>query len=360
MDSPPDPTSAPVLLAAIEATPLLGRGLALAEARRAQLARLLASRPEPSLVLRQRLHFGALLLVRESAEADRWLRDLAMEADARGEASIAQRARFMAARARCAAGAPEAAAALLAEVQRAPIAPEAALDQLLARSWLGTLDAVGLLREALERLPPARDHDRLAVLLELADRCEAGGDPYRARVSLEQALALAQAHEAHGAAGRAALMLGALLVRTGTPDVALPALERALAEGEMASDSLIRASAGQILVALLLGQGAWHDVLARSTPLLEVARERRNGALLASLSLDRATAHAALGHPDRATRELLEAGHELELAGEDLALNLVKARLVALLMALGPERFGALVLEAMDAGAAPRNPEKTS
>jgi hypothetical protein len=291
--------------------------------------------------------------VRESAEADGWLRALGRDAAVRGEPGIAQRALLMAVRARCAAGEPEAGAALLDEIQGAPIAPEAALDHLLARAWGASLDAVGLLREALDRLPTSRDHDRLAVLLELADRCEAGSDPYRAREALEQALTLAQQHDAQPALGRAALMLGALLLRTGSPRPAAAALDQAQAAGERAEDTLLQAAAGVLAVALLLGQAAWQPVLDRSAPLLEVARARRNHALLASLALDRATAHVHLAHADLATRELLSIGRELELAGEDLALNLVKARLVTLLGLLGPTRFGALVIEVVGGATTP-------
>lgn len=353
MTTPARPEDAPTLLAALEATPLLGRGLDAAEALRAAIHRQLASHPDPVIALRQRLQFGALLLVRESAEAEGWLRAVAQDATAREQRTIAQRALLMAVRARCVAGAPEAGATLLEEIERSSITAASALDHLLARAWIGTLDSVGLLREALDRIPASRDHDRLAVLLELADRCEAGSDPHHARDALEQALALAQAHGAHSAAARAALMLGALLLRTGAPALAAIALDQALAAGASAGDTLAQASAGALSVALLLGQGAWQPLLTRSAPLMEVARARHNGALLASLTLDRATAHVHLDHPDLATRELLTVGRELELGGHEFPLNLIKARLVALLKLVGPERFGALVIDAMGAGAPP-------
>jgi tetratricopeptide (TPR) repeat protein len=333
------------LLANLEATPLLGQGLERAKALRRQLTLQLTSHPEPALQLRAQLCFGELLLVLDAPDAAAFLLEQARLAEVRTEPALALRAQLLAVRACCRQGDLAAAQALLARCLPAlPSHPQLRLDGLLARAWPGPIDAVALLLEALERLPPQRDHDRLAALLELADRCEEGGDPYRARAALEQALALAYQHRAHGPAARAALLLGSLQLRTGELDPAARSLDSALALATQAGDSLVRCTAGLLVSTLQLSRGDWSAVLATTEPLLALARQRSNPALLASLTLDRATALWATDRPVDSLAALMACS--VELAPHPQPLELIRARFAELLEEVGAERFGVLVGEA--------------
>ncbi len=333
------------LIEALEALPLLGHGLERATALRGQLTKQLAQRPQPELQLRSQLHLGELLLERGSPDAGTFLRELAEHCDQRRAPLLAARARLLAVRALRRIGDLESARAQQALSGAALEArPELRAEVLLAQAWLGDLEAVALLEEALERLPPERDHQRLAALLELADRCEDGGDPYRARRALERALELAQQHRASGPAGRAALLLGSLLLRTGELEAARGALEEALDLGARAEDSLVQASAGLLVVALQLAEGAWEPLLATSAPLIAIAHSRHNPAMRASLALDRSSAQWALERPVEALVELMTA--TLELQAHPLPGQLIQARLAEILEEVGAERFTALVQQA--------------
>ena len=220
-------------------------------------------------------------------------------------------------------------------------------DWLLATAGTGGLDSERQLDQALEGLGPERDHDRLAVLLELADRREGGGDPYRARQHLQSALALALQHDAHLQAGRAGLLLGSLLLRGGALAAAHDALELAWSHAGQAQDSLGRAAIGTILAAMAAERSDWPRVLEICDGLAAPARARRNPALKAQLALDRSVAWDALGQPEKAIGDLLLLGLELESEGEQLALNLLRARLGELRLSMGEERFGGAVQRAL-------------
>lgn len=341
-----DPNATTVaLLETLEATPLLGLGLERAAALRKQLTQRLTSQPDPALQLRAQLCFGELLLVLDAPDAAAFLVEQARQADARDAEALALRARLLAARAYCRQGDLATAQALLDRCEPALSAyPQLHLDALLSRAWPGPIDAVTLLREALENLPPQRDHHRLEALLELADRCEEGGDPYRARGALEEALALARQHRAHGPAARAALLLGSLQLRTGELEPAARSLDTALDLAAQGSDSLVHCAAGQLVAALQLSAGSWAQVLATTEPLLPLARQRHNPALLASLVLDRATALWALDHQVAALAALMACS--LELAPHPQPVELIRARFAELLDAVGTDRFAKLVNEA--------------
>jgi hypothetical protein len=342
MDHTADATA---LLETLEATPLLGDGLERAAGLRKRLTHQLTRQPDPTLQLRAQLCFGELLLVLDAPDAPAFLLEQARQADVRGEAALALRARLLAVRACSRQGDLGTAHSLLEHCEPALAAhPGLRLDGLLARAWPGPIDAVTLLRAALDDLPPHRDHDRLDALLELADRCEDGGDPYRARAALEQALAVARQHRAHGAAARAALLLGSLQLRTGELEHATHSLDTALALAAQGSDSLVHCAAGQLVATLQLSRGAWAAVLTTTEPLIPMARLRHNPALLASLVLDRATALWALSRPVDTLAELMACS--VELAPHPQPVELIRARFAELLDEVGTERFGVLVGEA--------------
>lgn len=333
------------LLEALEAAPLLGDGLARASSLRKALTRRLTSQPDPAMQLRAQLRFGELLLALEATEASVFLLELARQADGRDDPVVAAKARLLAARACCRAGDKPQAQALVDRCS-APLDehPELRLDHLLARAWLGPMDAAVLLLEVIQDLPASRDHDRLAALLELADRCELGGDPYRARQALEQALALAQSHHADGQAARAALLLGSLQLRTGELEAADSSLRTALALADRADEGLVRASAGLLVVSLQLHRGDWEHLLATSAPLQQLAQQRHNPAMMASLALDRSTALWSLDRPVDSLVELMTCS---ALLGTDpQPLELIRARFAELLERVGVERFGLLVTQA--------------
>ncbi len=333
------------LIEALESTALLGRGLEQASTLRNAITQRLTREPDPALQLRAQLRFGELLVVLDAPDAGAFLEELARLADQRDAQRIAARACLLAVRAACRAGDRPRGQALLERCAHAlGEHPELAPDALLAEAWLGAMDGAAKLGQAIDVLPPSRDHDRLAALLELADRCELGGDPYRARDALERAFALALGHDAHGPAGRAALLLGSLQLRSGELDAARASLARALPLATRAGDSLVTATAGMLVVTLALAQRRWEDALAASEPLPAVARQRHNPGLLASISLDRATALWALDRPVEALAALMACS--AELAPHPRPLELIRARFAELLEEVGVERFGALVTEA--------------
>jgi tetratricopeptide (TPR) repeat protein len=338
-------TTARALLEELEGIPLLGSGLERAQQLRRAATRQLASHPEPRLQLRARLRFGELLLALDAPDTASFLVELARTASEGHHQALATRASLLAVRALCRAGDIPGAQTMLEQCDAAQLAlPAHRIDLLLARAWLGSMDAAAQLQEAIEDLPPERDHDRLAALLELADRCELGGDPYRARASLEQALALAAHHQAHRQGARAALQLGSLLLRTGELEAAERSLERALELSTRADDGLARAASGLLLSSLLLGRARWGELLGLTEPLPALARQRHNPAMLASLALDRACALWALERPVEALAELMACS--AELAPHPQPLELIRARFAELLDEVGPERFQALVTEA--------------
>ena len=338
-------TSTAELLLAFEAAPLLGEGLIRATALRQTLTRRLTSQPDPDLQLRAQLRFGELLLVLEAPDAASFLVELARQADRRDATIIATRATLLAVRACCREGdRPQAQALLERCAPGSTEHPDLRLDALLAQAWLGAMDAAAKLVEAIRDLPPARDHDRLAALLELADRCELGGDPYRAREALDSALDLARQHHADGPAARAALLLGSLLLRTGELEAAGDHLASALLLARRADSSLVQASAGLLVVSLALSRGSWQSVLDHAEPLIELARLRHNPAMLASLALDRATALWALDRQVDSLSVLMACS--VELQAHPQPLELIRARFAELLEQVGAERFSERVTAA--------------
>ena len=338
-------TSTAELLRALEAAPLLGDGLARATALRQTLTRRLTSQPDPDLQLRAQLRFGELLLVLEAPDASSFLVELSRQADRRDNTIIATRATLLAVRACCRDGDRPQAQALLERCEPGSMEhPGLRLDALLAQAWLGSMDAAAKLVEAIRDLPPARDHDRLAALLELADRCELGGDPYRAREALDTALDLARQHHADGPAARAALLLGSLLLRTGELEAAGDHLASALSLAQRADDSLVHATAGLLVVSLDLSQDRWQAVLDGSAPLGNLARQRHNPAMLASIALDRSTALWALERPVDSLAALMACSTELQ--HHPRPLELIRARFAELLEKVGEARFGELVTQA--------------
>ncbi len=332
------------ILEELESLPLMGDSLARHKALRATLTRRLTSKPDPQALLRSQLRFGRLLLVFEAPDTSTYLEELARKAEHSQLDDLACQTWLVAARAHCLQGdLPRAQNIVLLQEPRVTRDLEARFDLMLARAWSSATDAEALLVLALDKLPPYRDHDRLAALLELADRCESGGDPYRARSCLDRALALAERHHATRQIGRAALLLGSLQLREGELEGAKVSLARALACAEQVQDTLTTAAAGTLVVGLMLNDEAWEPLLTSSDRLLAVARQRVNPAMLTSLTLDRATAWRALDRPDRSIGELLGATLELETADEQLPLNLIKARFAEMLAELGQERFEKLV-----------------
>ncbi len=338
-------------LEALEALPLLGASLVEARARHRQISAQLAARPDALLLLRNGLHFGQILLVLEAPDAGSHLLALARRAVEQGQAQLATRADLLAVRALWLRGRCDSARQALqraAHAEHEPGTPQRT-DWLLARAWTGPMDAERLLEEALELIPGHRDHDRLAALLLLGDLYETGGDPYRARRCLEQALVVAQTHGADRRTCRVSALLAGLLLRSGDPQGAhehvLRAVERAIA----ADDSLVLLSQTTVLAALQLGQGAWQDLLATTALQLDCARQRNNPAAMADAALSRATACFALQEPGQAFAVLLRVGQQLQAAGEVRALNLLRARLAELRHKLGAQRFGELVRAGMKA-----------
>lgn len=277
---------------------------------------------------------GASDLLLEAAE-------LARRAGAR-ETSL--RAALLAARALAAVGRPSSAATLL-EPLEAELQAHHTLyaDHRLARAACGHPDARQLWEEALPQLPsPARDADRLEVLLGLGLMARNGGDGARARRHWERALALAQAHEDDRERLRLACLLGNAAVEAGLPHEAEPRLAEAVTLAERLDETLVLLAEGTILAALQLGRADYAAAEATAARCATAAAARNNPAAIADAAITRAAARQGQGDAQGAIRALWDAANLLRDRGSAAGLNLLKARLAELRAQLGPERFDPL------------------
>lgn len=191
---------------------------------------------------------------------------------------------------------------------------------------------------ALRVLPsPARDHDRLDVMVQLACTERDGGDLSRARQWLHDALTLAHHHAAARASVPVSLTLGLLELEAGDRDAAAAALKPAIALGSPEQLEVLAASSA--LLALHLDAGRFDEGLAVADVLDLCARARDHALARADAAIGRSTCLLRLGRRDPAVAELLRAVLEASRSGVDAAVNLLRARLAELRVELGAESF---------------------
>lgn len=321
-------------LAALEATPLLGRHLS---AVRQQLGRLAVQAvqagdrgAEARLLAR-----GAVLATRDGAEDARVrLATATRAASEAGDLVLEDRLALLSVRVLARDRHLARARDLLADVQgRALRTPALAGDVALARAAAGFGDARAELEAALTALPsPARDHERLDAHLDLAERLLSGAGDHAARGHLEAALAIGQRHDDPGAVAIAAGGLAALALEAGHPTEAAPLLDLALDAAEALDDDLGRVAHGTVRAALHLAAGELPQAAARGRQVEAAARRRRNWIGVADAILTQSCAEPL----DAAVGRLVAAARALK-AESEAGANLLAARLGELRAAHGAE-----------------------
>lgn len=150
---------------------------------------------------------------------------------------------------------------------------------------------------SVERMQDKQDWDRVITdLIQLGFLYDESGKPRKAKVSFEQALAVATTHDEKLSAASARLGLAAAQISLGEHDAALAVL----AEARAAFEAERRSGADDMLLLLtgqaLAGKGQHREALARYMQALPLIEQDGNQRYLALLYQARATSHEALGN----------------------------------------------------------------
>lgn len=287
---------------------------------------------------------GALLLYSSQIGASDHLLEAARRAELAGAEEARLRALLLAARALAAVGRAASGQAILDELEgRVERYGSLFADHRLSLAACGHPDARRLWEEALPRLPsPARDADRLGVLLGLGILARGGGDSARARQRWEAALKLAQEHGDERERLRVGALLGNLLVEVGMPREAEPRLREVVQIAEHLGEGLVLLAEGTVLLALELGRQDWPAAEATAARCAAVASARNNPAAIADAAIARAACRLGQQDPPGAIRALWDAANLLRQRGSLAGLNLIRARLAELRVQLTPEVFDPL------------------
>ncbi|MCB9760850.1 MAG: hypothetical protein H6739_13515 [Alphaproteobacteria bacterium] len=303
---------------ALEALPLLGRGLAQARALDARLVDLLLRHPDPALATRALIRRGERQLVEGDEAAPETLAEAARRCLSLGASGLELRCRLLAARALAALGSLADAQALLAraEVESAGV-PELALERALARAAVGAHGAADELAAALDVFEPIdggadpEAHDHFAAAVALAEALSGDARWREADRRFAEAAGLARDYADPAAVARVCLARGASLLRHGRAPDAVPHLRAAL-EGP----SLVRLAAGLLLSGVLLEAGALDEADAVAEATQTLAEQRRNWLAFSAAALDRVRSAELRGDAEAARARLVDALVRCRAEGE--------------------------------------------
>ncbi|HCH62577.1 MAG: hypothetical protein CL927_18565 [Deltaproteobacteria bacterium] len=196
------------------------------------------------------------------------------------------------------------------------------------------------LEEALQLLTdPARAHERLMALEDLAEAYLAGKEPSRAIDVLKQALKLAEQWADQGRAGHAHALMATIHLTTGRPEASLPHLEAAFAGAIEEDDDLLTVVHGTVLCGLYLDRERWSDAEPVARRILASAERRGNWIGVADAAL--AWSATFVGQ-DRASAAVAVVGRTLLTLRQQnahAAAALLHARLGELRAVMGDEAF---------------------
>ena len=338
------------LLDDLEALALLGEGRTRAGELVAQLAPEIIGGNDPTAQLRLLTRAAELAEATETLDAVPRLTEVRDLWGVAGILPLAMALHLRALRVLARRGNPVEARARFEEVADvASQTPEVAADLALARAEVDPMARRSALEAALTLLPsPARDHDRLVALLDLAELHRGGGDLVRATVLLESALSLARRHEDAPARSTISALLADLLVARGLAHQAEPLLEEAVSLAELRGDDLGLIARGLTLGAVLIARGDWEGVIRLSRRVALAARARGNWLAVAAASIDTGAALQGLGAHQQAIDVLVDSYHRLAAMGARGAANLIRARLAEIRIALGSATFDAALAAAVE------------
>ncbi len=334
-------------VAHLAATPLLGAGLIRLRGELGELALDLAGAPDPRAERGLRELAGWVALADGDHRAPETLLDAADAARRAGDDVGAARLRLGASRA-LAAGASLSSAQELFDAQAEPPS-ELLADWHLTAAACRRGDRRAHLEGALAALPaPGRDHDRLAVLLELVDLHRTGGAITPALAHLETAAALARQHEDRVHSGHVSAIRGHLLLEAGQMSEAAEVLRHVLDVAVELDDTLTTVAAASVVGALALGRRDWPEACAAGERQIPAARRRRSWAGVADGALTLATGLWEQGQREGALRLLINTRRELHGRGARAAVVLVTARLVELRAGGDGEAFDGVMAAAAE------------
>jgi hypothetical protein len=348
--SPPTPSPSPRGSSVIEPylqRPLLGNSRKVVLAALPRLAAIAASQPDPELEAGL-LRLGAELALQDGRpDAARQLAEAARAARQAGQTAADLELRLRALRALCRAGKVAQARDQLERLcPSAPRFPAAEAEWQLVAARCGATEAKRALLRALELLPsPARDHDRLDVLLSLADLHVEGGDLARSKAALDGAAQLAAAHDDPVAACHVEALRGNLLLEAGLQGEAETALRAAVVAADSLGDDLTVIAQGTLLIALLQAQEDHAQIEPLARQVLRAAERRHNWLAVADATIAWAGTLVAREAWSAAVAILLRTARVLRGRGSEAGVNLIKARLAELRNIVGAEDFDPLMGE---------------
>jgi hypothetical protein len=327
--------------------PLLGASRKALLSALPRLAAIAASQNDPALEAGV-LRLGAELAMQDGRpDAARQLAEAARAARQAGQIEEHLVLRLRALRALCRTGKVAQARDQLEHLSPIPPrfrAAEAEWQMVAARC--GATEAKRALLRALELLPsPARDHDRLEVLLSLADLHLEGGDLGRSKDALDAAAQIATAHDDPVAACHVQALRGNLLLEAGLQGEAEIALRAAVVAADSLGDDLTVIAQGTLLIALLQAQEDHAQVEPLARQLLRAAERRQNWLAVADATIAWAGTLAAREAWSASIAILLRTARVLRGRGSEAGVNLIKARLAELRNILGAEDFDPLMGE---------------
>ncbi len=212
-----------------------------------------------------------------------------------------------------------------------------------AREHLDT--ALALLHE------PARAHERLMALEDLAEVLLGGNEPDLALKPLQDALKLAEHWDDRGRSGHAHALLATIHLTNGRPERAIAALEKAFAGALEDDDDLLLITHGTVLCGLYLDRERWGDAEPVARRMLAAAERRGNWIAVADASLAWSATFVGRGQPAAAVAVVSRTLLTLRQQHANAAAALLHARLGELRAIMGPDAFDTVlrrVLQALD------------
>ena len=210
---------------------------------------------------------------------------------------------------------------------------EALWRQALA---INSADNIRLLTEALDHLEGAPDaHTMVQIRMDLASAHLEGGATAAAVTQLQEALGLAQTHQAQRLGMRLNAMLGQLRMVQGMHPRALPHLQDALRAAQALTDTLTIVTLSSLISGLELCAEDWQGAAQTAQTLVDVARLRHNWMAVADGTITLSTCALMLGDVPQAVTSLVHMHAQMHGTAPKAALHLLEARLAELRHQLG-------------------------
>lgn len=227
-------------------------------------------------------------------------------------------------------------------VETAKTRGQFAVEWRLARASIDPDRASALRREAVALMPtPADDALRITTLLDLADDLTRGSDEQGAIRAIDEAVAIAQAHDDTDRMCQTLLRKALTLLNSGRTRAATEPLSESFALACQNQDDLTAIIAGIPLSAIHVAGGNLAEARRIANRMLVSGARRANWFAVVDGHVTLSSIHRMEGDDIQAIAQLVRAVIRLRELVPGAALNILKGRLAELRNEIGPHAFDA-------------------